>query len=532
MKLAQMKVYDRSLNHEDVLGEMDLQHLTKTMMQSKETTSKTHTHKKEESFGRGRSIHAKVHSLIHPLSLDLSLDLKTERNSNKSNNKETSSNNETSNKNEMSDARDTNDTNDTNGMEGDTEDVRTMHLQSIWARAAGQLTPPSCTQDGTEDCLQDTSNVVNKLYPSDPMPSDETLLKYVDQNYTKQALIAQGIDPESQEQRLELAKMDQVKRKTRETNMKKLTTKIENNKHMNRKLKMTKQEKVIYQQIQMEKLKMPARGKTTQPIDTTNTGNELTEYMLEIEKQRAFNEILQLKDFNILRKMTQSQTVKYHLIHFTSTTMKKYHDNRTPLVQKWPVLGRLLPMGFNWRICLLAVLTLKEQLPLTAIGEENALDDVQKLSDWILAHQKIEIHRMECYRKIYALAVKFGMITNVDSTGDRLVSMTMVTKDMIEKICVEKRSDPAYKELFFHSPSSLKPQNWNGQIKPHNWNPRMHPSSPAHREIDQNWGSFDKKDIPTNVVMSLGIACEELMPLAKRSMSDSAIEIDPSHLGK
>ena len=234
----------------------------------------------------------------------------------------------------------------------------------------------------------------------------------------------------------------------------------------------------------------------------------------------------------ILRKMTQSQTVKYHLIHFTSTTMKKYHDNRTPLVQKWPVLGRLLPMGFNWRICLLAVLTLKEQLPLTAIGEENALDDVQKLSDWILAHQKIEIHRMECYRKIYALAVKFGMITNVDSTGDRLVSMTMVTKDMIEKICVEKRSDPAYKELFFHSPSSLKPQNWNGQIKPHNWNPRMHPSSPAHREIDQNWGSFDKKDIPTNVVMSLGIACEELMPLAKRSMSDSAIEIDPSHLGK
>jgi pyruvate-formate lyase-activating enzyme len=54
--------------------------------------------------------------------------------------------------------------------------------------------------------------------------------------------------------------------------------------------------------------------------------------------------------------------------------------------ERWPIIERLLPMGFPYEICVLAIKCLNEDA------------NIETISDWILQNQEKEMQSLQEYR--------------------------------------------------------------------------------------------------------------------------------------
>ena len=76
---------------------------------------------------------------------------------------------------------------------------------------------------------------------------------------------------------------------------------------------------------------------------------------------------------------------------FSPLKMSHYHlltrINLTSARHKWPIINRLLPMGFGFEICVIAIRIL------------NDPNNVQQVSEWIVKNQEKELKCLQEYRR-------------------------------------------------------------------------------------------------------------------------------------
>ena len=76
---------------------------------------------------------------------------------------------------------------------------------------------------------------------------------------------------------------------------------------------------------------------------------------------------------------------------FSPLKMSHYHlltrINLTSARHKWPIINRLLPMGFGFEICVIAIRIL------------NDPNNVQQVSEWIVKNQEKELKSLQEYRR-------------------------------------------------------------------------------------------------------------------------------------
>ena len=76
---------------------------------------------------------------------------------------------------------------------------------------------------------------------------------------------------------------------------------------------------------------------------------------------------------------------------FSPLKMSHYHlltrINLTSARHKWPIINRLLPMGFGFEICVIAIRIL------------NDPNNVEQVSEWIVKNQEKELKSLQEYRR-------------------------------------------------------------------------------------------------------------------------------------
>ena len=231
-------------------------------------------------------------------------------------------------------------------------------------------------------------------------------------------------------------------------------------------------------------------------------------------------------------------------------------------VDRWPIIERLLPMGFSYEICIIAV--------------ENLQDDqnLARISDWILNHQEEQLALLDAYRSNQtSLTLENEVSGHSGNVGSQMASEDNTTTAPDDDTSIAAETIQASTPLVTVSRNLLKPNlkqsdettknvNASNTILDHeslNLPATMQQTYPALCEIlrvadrdtvsesdsealalklkqfsigripycnEQNPG----KNLPGHVFEALVYSSESYIIVARRKMSAAPIEIDPLSL--